>query len=399
MSSGRRRLKRLAVVALSIAVVLTFSVPAFAAESAQNTAQKTLSQTQQQKLSKKYSQKLAAGKSIKRVPAEAKAAESFASIDKTRISMTEKQEINVTFKLPAGSDLSKLEWYFGDKKFSDDAWQSWIPIDPNKEDGPCEPIFEVKSINQSEDGTVSATISVNYAFDGGDAAYWRPWYAYRGVYALTVKDPAGGDSFSDKIRYEVYDSYTPYNELDSTIENIIANKKNDIYMSWESIGKSTDGKDVNVAIVAKNKSDVDKYLELKKRMESDPDQVLSEVKAGTLNYKVPVYITNIHANECPGVDAQIQFLKDIANKASIPYKSAKDKESEYKISDILNDVFFIVRPTENPYALENYQRGNVYGFDLNRDSTLPDPAGVSGCHTGYCQVGSGRPMRAPRLYI
>lgn len=284
----------------------------------------------------------------------------FTSISTQRLSMTEKEDVTVTFNLGYEPKAKNLEWYFGDKPFSE--WENTMETP--------EPVFQVKSMDIGKDGNVTAVISVNYLFDGDDAAYWRPWYAYRGMYDLKVVDKSTKKSAAAEIRYEVYDSYHPYSEIDSTVEDIIKNKKNNIYISWESTGKSADGKDIKVAVVAKNKSAADKYLQLKERAESEPEKVMADLKAGRLgDYQVPFYITNIHANESPGVDAQLAFLKSIADEKEITYLNGDGKEVTYKVQDILDDLILIIRPTENPYALEQYQRANAEGFDLNRDNT------------------------------
>ena len=176
--------------------------------------------------------------------------------------MTEKKDITVSFNLGYKPNESDLEWYFGDKKF--DEWRNQVT--DTIETG--EPVFTVKDVQIADNGDVSATIAVNYLFDGGDAAYWRPWYEFRGMYELKVVDTSTDKSAAAEIRYEVYDSYHYSDEMDETINGIIESKTNDIYMSYESTGKSVDGKDIKVVIVAKNKEAVDKYLALKERAET-----------------------------------------------------------------------------------------------------------------------------------
>lgn len=284
----------------------------------------------------------------------------FSSISKTRFSMTDKQMITAKFNLGAGTAPENLEWYFGDIPFAE-----WIS--QSEEEGQ---VFTVVSTQIDEDGEATAVIAIDYLFDGPDAAYWRPYWDYRGTYDLKVTDKTTNKSAVQSIDYEVYDSYHYGKEVDEAVKEIIDNKTNDIYMSYESTGKSTDGRDVNVAIVAKDKEAVDKWLALKERAEKEPEKVIAEIEAGTLtDYQVPVYITNIHANEPPGIDGQIEFLREIANETVISYKDENNEDALYNVEDILESVFFIVRPTENPYALETYSRGNSEGFDLNRDNT------------------------------
>lgn len=285
----------------------------------------------------------------------------FTDISTTRLSMTEQRDVTLSFNLGYRPEAENLTWSFGGDGF--DAWLNW-------EGDEGEPVFTVTALDIAENGDVTATIHVDYLFDGNDAAYWRPWYAYRGYYDLTVTDSSTGKSASQTMRYEVYDSYTPYDELDSKILDIIDHQTNGLYMSYESTGKSTDGKDVMEVIVARDKAVVDNYLALLERAQQDPEAVAEQVKSGELgDYQIPVYITNIHANECPGVDQQIEFLRAIANEPTISYLDGSNQTCTYNVAEIMDDVFFIIRPTENPYALENYQRGNIEGFDLNRDST------------------------------
>lgn len=116
---------------------------------------------------------------------------------------------------------------------------------------------------------------------------------------------------------------TPLQRADSKIQEIIRTQTNGLYISYESTGLSTDGKDVMEVIVARDKAVVDNYLALLKRAQTDPEAVAADVKSGRLSdYQVPVYITNIHPNECPAVDQQIEFLKAVATQETIPISTA-----------------------------------------------------------------------------
>lgn len=96
---------------------------------------------------------------------------------------------------------------------------------------------------------------------------------------LTVTDKSTGRSASQAMRYEVYDSYTPYSELDSKIQEIIRTQTNGLYISYESTGLSTDGKDVMEVIVARDKAVVDNYLALLKRAQTEPEAVAADVRS------------------------------------------------------------------------------------------------------------------------
>lgn len=145
---------------------------------------------------------------------------------------------------------------------------------------------------------------------------------------------------------------------------------------------------------------VDNYLALLKRAQTEPEAVAADVRSGRLSdYQVPVYITNIHPNECPAVDQQIEFLKAVATQETIPYLNGDNETCTYNVKDVLNDVFFIIRPTENPYALEHYQRGNVEGFDLNRDSTYQTQIESQVATADLVQVEARHPDGAARLHL
>ena len=77
-----------------------------------------------------------------------------------------------------------------------------------------------------------------------------------------MTDKSTGKSASQTLRYEVYDSYTPYDELDSKIKDIMDHQTNNLYMSYESTGLSTDGKDIKEVIVTQNKNVVDNNITL-----------------------------------------------------------------------------------------------------------------------------------------
>ncbi len=301
------------------------------------------------------------------------------TVSDNRISMTEKKEIEVCINAEAlgyslqeqNADLSKLVWEYGDKNLL-----SWKRVDVRDmfsgemtEYGE-EPFFSFSQEPYFQDGQIKATIKNEYLFDGNDAAYWRPWYEYRGIYDLTVTNAENEKSVSTPLRLDVYDSFHAYDELEATIQEIIKNKRDGLYVSYEPIGVSEEGRPVPFLIIAKNKEVVDNYLELKERAEKEPEVVKAEIESGKLSdYQVPVYINNIHANESPGVDSIIEFTKEITSGAAISFVDGMGDEQLYNVDDVLDEIFFLVCPAQNPDAYVSYARGNSFGFDLNRDNT------------------------------
>jgi hypothetical protein len=78
------------------------------------------------------------------------------------------------------------------------------------------------------------------------------------------------------------------------------------------------------------------------------------------------------------VDQQIEFLKAVATQETIPYLNGDNETCTYNVKDVLNDVFFIIRPTENPYALEHYQRTVTAPIRPRSSPRWPPPTWSSG---------------------
>ena len=132
-------------------------------------------------------------------------------------------------------------------------------------------------------------------------------------------------------------------------------------------------------------------------------------------------INNVHTDECPGVDGQLSFLYALATQDTIDYRTltgfldesvdihelfaedvvdlgitglgsqkftadengrirnntgVNDASELYTIGDksldvdeVLDNIIFIVQPTENPDGRAFNERRNANGYDLNRDAS------------------------------
>ena len=173
-----------------------------------------------------------------------------------------------------------------------------------------------------------------------------------------------------------YESTSTYNDVISFINKLKTVSAN---IRVETIGKTTEGRDLPLLIIANP-------------MPGNPSDL-------TKDKRVVVYIqANIHAGEVEGKEATLMFARDILNET----KPA-----------ILNDIIFLICPVFNAdgnekFSKENrtYQNGPVNGvgvryngqfLDLNRDAMKAespeiqgvitnvllkwDPAVVMDCHT------------------
>lgn len=66
---------------------------------------------------------------------------------------------------------------------------------------------------------------------------------------------------------------------------------------------------------------MDAFQAMNEIAETDPASLQAKIKDGTLEYRVPFMINNVHTDECPGVDGQLSFLYALATQDSIDYRT------------------------------------------------------------------------------
>ncbi|MGL4484039.1 MAG: InlB B-repeat-containing protein, partial [Anaerovoracaceae bacterium] len=188
------------------------------------------------------------------------------------------------------------------------------------------------SINNAALDAENASISFNVATLFGTTANQASIDAV-GEYKLQFIDAKGNVAAETEIRITPYESYHTMQEVYDTIDEIVeyGNKHTNYFVEKRSMGRSSaypdefgteTGLDMPYYIIAKDKKSVDEYMLLKERAEDEPDKVLAELNAGTLEYKIPLLSSNIHPGEAPGVDATIDFTWNILSNAGgkIKYK-------------------------------------------------------------------------------
>ena len=280
-------------------------------------------------------------------------------------------------------------------------------------------------------------------------------YDYVGTYSLAC-DVDGTKVASTKVDLRPYDAFATQEDIDAQLPELAKRAKaNGLYAEVRTFGTSAQGRPMRALFVAKQKSDLDDYQALKKRMEKDPASVQADLAAGKLKYKVPVVYSNVHADEIVASDAVMEFARDLAANKPIEYRRATGLTGEGKAelktemdhdrtvwsdlvkddvtgigyvrgdggkghgtnydgadtdnasSDLseeefekyydsetqtfdpsksLDDVFYILVPSENVDARAVNVRTNGTGFDLNRDNTYqtqPETQAMSGLITQW----------------
>ena len=324
-------------------------------------------------------------------------------------------------------------------------WQTW------GEDGMtgCLPYFNVGKPMAAVNGdvvTVTMTVTsttpfFNKADDWNNGGYLdgnaalessgqrNVYGSFIGDYTLSARTGTTVVA-STPMKVTPYKSYVTYDDIYDTLKEIqaLAQAKGR-YFEIGSMGKSADGRDAWYVVLSDSASSVSNYKTMNAQAVSDPAAVKKAITAAGADYRIPFMISNVHTDECPGVDAQINLLRELATADTISFRtlvglkegtvdeaalwdpkvtaladglteadgsdyqvglgSAKlnggknnmagdqDASSLYNISDdividvdeLLDDLIILSVPTENPDGRDYGTRQNGNSFDLNRDGT------------------------------
>ena len=248
------------------------------------------------------------------------------------------------------------------------------------------------------------------------------WPSFIGPYTLSVRDGDTVIAETDMI-VNAYDSYTRYDDVDEAIQEIIDDALPGRYITVTTFGQSEGGRDQYYVTLSDSKESVDAFQEMNAIAETDPASLQAELEAGTMGeYRVPFFLNNVHPDEDPGVDAQLNVLRALATQETITYntltgfldesvdistmfapdvidlgitglgsqKFTADAEGniqdntgvndaselydisgdiELNVDEILDNLIFVICPNENPDGRTYNTRRNDNGFDLNRDAS------------------------------
>ena len=371
------------------------------------------------------------------------------------ISLAEGREYKATIPISADVDPSAVTWtmvkdssksYVSKELFPNQteggSLDSWIC-----DDGKTKFFGEVKTSVKDENGqkVLVAEFGTNDFFFGYD------WYtgemypdnsaphdeggAYLdscGYFKLTATDKDGKVLGAVPVKIAPYDSFHTMDEIYTELDDMVAAAKDSgIFVKKYSMGKSSgdiyEALDMPYLIVAKDQSAVTKWLEFTEKAETQPDQVIADIKAGKYDdIKVPVMYSNIHANEVAAADGIMEFAWMLVNAATgdgklsynnltgftaegkTEFESEKaaskmavpdlvkdsatylgwltgdnsssgivdlDKYYEQEtvsttLDELLDNVFFILVPEENVEGRTYITREASNGYDLNRDNSF-----------------------------
>lgn len=319
------------------------------------------------------------------------AAQATVSEEVYQASMTDARTMPVTLTLPEGVTAEQLTWTFGrtaeeTKPLAE--WKKWNNAS-NVRAYTGDPFVKV-SYEPVAASTVTALVyfdmpfGVNLAVSGIRAEYVK----LAGVYNLTAKTPAGDVLAEQKVDLNPYDTYHTYDEIKPAIDKITADSNNKYgrYVEYQQIGTSTQGRAIHFSIIAKDKASVDQYLnETLPLMNNNPAQLQEMIKNGQLqDYKVPIWLNNIHADEANGVDVIIKFLETLMTEKIVNYDTTDAGGNVVPVTlDIdkaLDNVIFLLDYVENPDGRALNTRATSTLLDPNRDNsyqTQPETQAVT----------------------
>ncbi|WP_158555764.1 M14 family metallopeptidase [Peribacillus glennii] len=298
------------------------------------------------------------------------------TVSNPNISMTEARDIEVTVDFGyRPDDLSNLQWTLGDKPL--DQWKKWDPA-AKAYSGDSYITMKEAPAFVGDSTKIKATLHFDLLYGTNDVSPRSLRVLYPELinhYDLAVKDSGKNNTAKTSLKLNVYDEYLKWDEIKPEIDKIQKEAKKGRYISYEPLGKSVEGRPMHFVVIGKDKASVDQYLkEVAQQKKDNPEEMKKKLKQGKLkNYKVPVWINNIHPDESPGVDAIVEMYRTFATKDETTYKTTdaqgREKNVTLNVDKTLDNVILLFNFTQNPDGRFHNTRRNVNDFDLNRDNT------------------------------
>ncbi|ACB85679.1 M20/M25/M40 family metallo-hydrolase [Natranaerobius thermophilus] len=301
--------------------------------------------------------------------------------DTLEASMTEAREFELNFEFEEEVDRDNLKWTLGATIFNE-----WKAFDEETEEYDGDPFIRFAEGPYIHDNEVTATIAVDKPYGTDDLAprvIRHRIQELKGYHDLMITDKESGERVNYELKLYPYDSYHTWDEITPAIEEILDEAKDDRYYDYEMVGESVQGHDIPLIVVSDSQDSVDKYEEeILPLMEEDPGKLQDKIEDGEIeDYRYPIYITNIHPDETPGIDAQIEILEALLQDDELEFNTTDwvadmdaDEAEEWTetidVDDLLEELIIIVHPTINPDGREVMTRENIHGFDLNRDNAF-----------------------------
>ncbi len=320
--------------------------------------------------------------------------------------------------------------------YTGDELANWTTWGTDGTDG--EAYFSITEPTVTVEGstvTVELTFTTENAFtvteDGENALQVTGYVTNRNVYECFIGDYTlaasdGEETLAEAtVTVNIYESYLTYAEIiDELLEIQTLAQENGRYFEITVYGESEGGYPLYYVTLSDSEDSITQFQEMNELAMTDPESLQNSISDGLLDgedYRVPFLINNVHPDENPGVDAQINLLRELATADTITYNTltglvsgeevdtslfdeqvasiegftglgsrkisgseengnndgVTDASEYYTISDdltidveeLLDNIILIVIPNENPDGRTYNTRRNANGFDLNRDAS------------------------------
>ncbi|KYG58453.1 M14 family metallopeptidase [Planococcus maritimus] len=297
-------------------------------------------------------------------------------VSRSVFSLTEARTVEVSADLGEGVDLEDVEFQFGGKPLSE--WQQWTQGQSYNGDPFITVVEEPSFVEGTNQITAVLEFGLLYGTDDLSNRTIRTQYQqFIGDYELALVDSASGEKAAATVELNVYDEFKFYDELKPAIDEIFEaaeeDENNDRYLEYQTVGKTTEGRDIHFVILARDEEAVDQYLnETLPTALEDPESLIEKLENDTMgDYQVPIWFNNIHPDEVEGVDVQVELLEKFALEDEVEFMNT-DGDTEFEenlnVDEVLDDAIFLYMFTSNPDGRAANTRANAEGFDLNRDN-------------------------------
>lgn len=245
--------------------------------------------------------------------------------------------------------------------------------------------------------------------------------SFNGDYTLSAA--AGGTVVGETpMEVQIYESYHRYNEVyDTLLEIQKAAQAKGRYFQINQYGTSEGGYPQYNVVFSDSKGSVDNFQKMNETATTNPQSLITQIKRGEIDYRVPFMINNQHSDEYPNMDAEINLLWELATADAITYQTLTGLKSgtmnkywapalnefeitglgnprldikadgteanndgtqgaseiytisgdiTYTVDDLLDELILVVSLAENPDGRTYGSRRNINGFDHNRDTTF-----------------------------
>ncbi|WP_235588648.1 M14 family metallopeptidase [Sporosarcina koreensis] len=297
-------------------------------------------------------------------------------VSRSVLSLTEIRDVKIEADFGRKVELENLELRFGGKAL--DEWKQW---DADAKSYSGEPFILIKKEPHYVDGTtkIAAELEFGLPFGTADLSPRSIRVIYKellGDYELALVEPQSEAKAATMVKLNVYDEFLEWEEVKPAIDQIFeeAVELNERYLHYESPGKSVEGRDMHLVVLAKNEEAVNNYLEntLPAALET-PEDLIAKLEDGTMgDYQIPIWFNNIHPDEVEGIDFQTELLKRFALESEVSFtttnENGEDEEVVLNVDEVLDHLIFIFNFSHNPDGRVHNTRANVNGFDLNRDN-------------------------------